>query len=307
MGALRSLAVAQALAMAAAFAPRSPMFMSSPSTEAALVSSKLSQGRVAGVRIGSPDPERLLSFYGKLGMQASGQAVSFGPADGFACVSVAKGGEAQGDGLRAVVLCFPEIQAVAEAAEGAGGQVLAKTEEKKIGPSMIPDEDVEFSMNVTVGLVTDPDGNAVRLVQQNRKDGLFGVSLRVHNLEKAVEFYEGVLGMKTIRKRSNLPDEASISAFLAYGDADEGEEGAFVVELKYEYSEPEVNAGDVLQGIIITTTDVDGAVAAAKAYVENNAETAVSVSSEGGKGVIKDLDGYVIEIVDAESYVKEDA
>ncbi|CAM6094596.1 unnamed protein product [Calypogeia fissa] len=71
---------------------------------------------------------------------------------------------------------------------------------------------------------------AESLVEFSKKDKrrLLHVVYRVGNLERTIQFYTEVLGMKLLRKR-DIPQEKYTNAFLGYGP----EDTHFLVELTY--------------------------------------------------------------------------
>ena len=70
--------------------------------------------------------------------------------------------------------------------------------------------------------------------------------LNVLNLEESIDFYTKGLGMKLLRKRSNVnnrPRDASLSAYLGYGQ----EKDDFCIELVYKYATEKLDIGNTLE------------------------------------------------------------
>ncbi len=117
--------------------------------------------------------------------------------------------------------------------------------------------------------------------------------LRVGNLEKSIEFYTKVLGMKLIRQK-DYPDGEFTLAFVGYGN----EYDNTVIELTYNYGAERYDMGNAYGHIAI---EVDDAYAACD-----------KVKAQGGKVVreagpmmhgtiviafVEDPDGYKIEFI----------
>ena len=66
--------------------------------------------------------------------------------------------------------------------------------------------------------------------------------IRVGDLERSVDFYTKLLGMKELRRR-DVPDGKYTLAFVGYGD----EDSSAVIELTYNYGVDELRAGHRLR------------------------------------------------------------
>lgn len=65
------------------------------------------------------------------------------------------------------------------------------------------------------------------------------VMLRVGDLQRSIDWYQNVMGMKLLRTRDN-PEYKYTLAFMSYGP----EESSTVIELTYNYGKTEYNKGD---------------------------------------------------------------
>lgn len=117
--------------------------------------------------------------------------------------------------------------------------------------------------------------------------------LRVGNLERSIDFYTNVLGMKVLR-RKDYPDGKFTLAFVGYGE----EKDTAVLELTYNWDTDRYDLGTGYGHIAI---EVDDAYAACE-----------QVKAKGGKVVreagpmkhgntviafVQDPDGYKIEFI----------
>lgn len=122
---------------------------------------------------------------------------------------------------------------------------------------------------------------------------LLHVMLRVVDLEKSIQFYTEVLGMKLLR-RKDFPDGKFTLAFLGYGD----EDSHTALELTHNWETKEYEIGTAYGHIAIDVPDVY------KACEE--------IRNRGGKVVreagpmkhgstvlafVEDPDGYKIELL----------
>jgi len=122
---------------------------------------------------------------------------------------------------------------------------------------------------------------------------LLHTMLRVGNLDRSIDFYTGVLGMKLLRQK-DYPDGKFTLAFVGYGD----ESGNTVIELTYNWDTDSYDTGDGFGHIAIEVDDV---------YTAVN-----ELRSRGGKVIreagpmnagttilafIEDPDGYQIELL----------
>lgn len=117
--------------------------------------------------------------------------------------------------------------------------------------------------------------------------------LRVADLDRSIDFYTDILGMKLIR-RKDFPDGNFTIAFLGYGD----EQDNAVLELTYNWGQSDYDMGTAYGHIAIEVDDVYEATAKAKAG-------GAIVLREAGPmnagttilSFLQDPDGYQIELL----------
>lgn len=122
---------------------------------------------------------------------------------------------------------------------------------------------------------------------------LLHTMLRVGNLDRSIDFYTGVLGMKLLRKK-DYPDGKFTLAFVGYGSESDNS----VIELTHNWDTESYDTGDGFGHIAIEVDDVYTAVD--------------ELRSRGGKVIreagpmnagttilafIEDPDGYQIELL----------
>ena len=118
--------------------------------------------------------------------------------------------------------------------------------------------------------------------------------LRVGDLDRAVKFYNDVLGMHLLR-RSDRPDQKYTLAFVGY----EGEEDAAVLELTYNYGVAKYELGSAFGHIAVEVDDAYKACDLIRAKGGRITREAGPV--KGGTTVIafaEDPDGYKIELIE---------
>ena len=117
--------------------------------------------------------------------------------------------------------------------------------------------------------------------------------IRVGDLQRAIDFYTRVMGMKLLRTSENTEYKYSL-AFVGYDD----ETSSSVIELTYNWGTEQYNHGDAFGHIAIGVDDV--------AQMCNDVKQAGGkVTREagpvkGGKTIIafiEDPDGYKIELI----------
>ncbi len=117
--------------------------------------------------------------------------------------------------------------------------------------------------------------------------------LRVGDLDKSVDFYTDVLGMKLLRK-NDYPDGKFTLAFLGYGDESENT----VLELTHNWETDSYDLGSGYGHVAIEVEDVYKAVEDIRA--RGGSVTREAGPMKGGKRVlafVKDPDGYAIELL----------
>jgi lactoylglutathione lyase len=118
--------------------------------------------------------------------------------------------------------------------------------------------------------------------------------LRVGDLQRSIDFYTKVLGMKLLRTRDN-PEYKYTLAFVGYGTNPEHAE----LELTYNYGTDKYEMGTAYGHIAVSVEDAYKACEAVKAAGGNVTREAGPV--KGGTTVIAfvtDPDGYKIELIE---------
>jgi lactoylglutathione lyase len=119
--------------------------------------------------------------------------------------------------------------------------------------------------------------------------------LRVGDLERSIDFYTNVLGMKLLRK-TDRPDQRYTLAFVGYGD----EREHAVLELTYNYGIDRYDLGEAYGHIAIAVPDAKAASDAVRA--KGGKVTREAGPVKGGTTVIafvQDPDGYKIELIES--------
>jgi lactoylglutathione lyase len=117
--------------------------------------------------------------------------------------------------------------------------------------------------------------------------------LRVGDLQRSIDFYTKLLGMKELRRR-DVPDGKYTLAFVGYGD----EDSTAVVELTYNYGVDRYEQGTAFGHLAIGVPDV-------AATCEKVRKGGGKVTREAGPvkfgtsviAFVEDPDGYKIELV----------
>ncbi len=117
--------------------------------------------------------------------------------------------------------------------------------------------------------------------------------LRVGNLQRSIDFYTSVMGMKLIRQSDNPSNQYSL-AFLGYATNPEQAE----LELTYNYGVDHYDLGTAYGHIAVQVPDAKAACERIRAAGGNVTRDAGPV--KGGTTVIafvQDPDGYKIELI----------
>lgn len=123
---------------------------------------------------------------------------------------------------------------------------------------------------------------------------LLHTMLRVGDLERSVEFYTGVLGMKVLRS-TDRPEQKYSLSFVGY----DTEDRAAVLELTYNYGVEKYDLGSAYGHIAIEVADAAQSCEAVRARGGKVTREAGPV--KGGTTVIafvEDPDGYKIEFIE---------
>lgn len=122
---------------------------------------------------------------------------------------------------------------------------------------------------------------------------LLHTMLRVVDLQKSLDFYQQVLGMKLLRQSENAEYKYTL-AFLGYGD----EVDTTVIELTYNWDTSEYEQGNAYGHIAIEADDIYETCETIKEL--GGIITREPGPVKGGTTVIafvKDPDGYMIELI----------
>lgn len=117
--------------------------------------------------------------------------------------------------------------------------------------------------------------------------------LRVGDLDRSIEFYTQVMGMKLLRKNENTEYKYTL-AFLGYGDESEDA----VIELTYNWGVADYEMGNAYGHIAIGVDDIYTTCDTIKAAGGNVTREPGPV--KGGSthiAFIKDPDGYMVELI----------
>ena len=117
--------------------------------------------------------------------------------------------------------------------------------------------------------------------------------LRVGDLQRSIDFYTRVLGMKLLRS-TDRPEQKYTLAFVGYGD----EREHAVLELTYNYGVDRYELGDAFGHIAIAVSDA--AAACDRIRAAGGQVTRDVGPVKGGSTIIAfvaDPDGYKIELI----------
>ena len=120
--------------------------------------------------------------------------------------------------------------------------------------------------------------------------------LRVGDMQRSVDFYTRILGMRVLRTR-DVPEYKYSLTFLAYGNGNA--DGGAELELTYNYGVASYDQGTAFGHLALGVEDVAGACARIKAAGGRVTREAGPV--KGGTTVIafvEDPDGYKIELIE---------
>ena len=123
---------------------------------------------------------------------------------------------------------------------------------------------------------------------------LLHTMLRVGDLQRSIDFYTRVLGMKLLRT-TDRPEQQYSLAFVGYGD----ESAHSVIELTYNYGVTQYELGTAFGHLAIEVPDAAATCAAVKAAGGTVTREAGPV--KGGTTIIafvQDPDGYKIEFIE---------
>jgi lactoylglutathione lyase len=125
--------------------------------------------------------------------------------------------------------------------------------------------------------------------------------LRVGDLQRSIDFYTNVMGMRVLRT-TDRPEQKYKLAFVGYGD----ESQQAVLELTYNYGVGKYDLGSGYGHVAIAVDDVAAACAAVRASTDRYGGNVTREAGpvKGGTTVIafvEDPDGYKIELIQSRS------
>jgi len=238
-------------------------------------------------------------------------------------IQLKQGTANRGDGYMGITIVHPDIAEVCARARANGGKVVMEPKEIEYPATQIPDQDAQQVNKELRAVIEDMDGYQITLVEGwNVNDPIQSITLRVFDMEKAEAYFQN-MGMKVLKKRANLPVEASMSSYMGYDDdyvyqmsfvhekLHNYEHHAFKVsdakiELRYMYDSSPVNHGDGSSNILVAVSDVDAAtnhISSKGGKVVQPTTTSETVGST--YSVVNDVDGYNICLTDMEDFNKE--
>ena len=118
--------------------------------------------------------------------------------------------------------------------------------------------------------------------------------LRVGDLQRSIDFYTRVMGMKLLRT-TDRPEQKYSLAFVGYGP----EDAHTAIELTYNYGVEKYELGNAFGHLAVEVPDAYQACAAIKA--KGGRVTREAGPVKGGSTVIafvEDPDGYKIELIE---------
>jgi lactoylglutathione lyase len=128
---------------------------------------------------------------------------------------------------------------------------------------------------------------------EDKRMRILHTMLRTGNLQRSIDFYTGVLGMRLLRQK-DYPDGEFTLAFLGYGD----ESDSTAIELTYNWGVDRYEMGNAYGHIAIEVDDVYRAADDIKARGGKILRDAGPMNA--GKTIIafvEDPDGYPIELI----------
>mmetsp|Transcript_4686 Transcript_4686/g.29542 ORF Transcript_4686/g.29542 Transcript_4686/m.29542 type:complete len:343 (-) Transcript_4686:423-1451(-) len=179
---------------------------------------------------------------------------------------------------------------------------LAKKIEQNGGKIVRPPGPVKGGTR-NIAFAQDPSGYKWELIEREKlgKEPFAQVMLRVGDLQKSIDYYQDVLGMKLLRTREN-PEYKYSLAFMGYGE----EEDNTVIELTYNWDQSEYEKGNAYGQIAISTKDVYKSAEQIKAAGGQVVREAGPVPGIGTKVLATvDPDGWKTVLVDNEDFLNE--
>ncbi len=124
--------------------------------------------------------------------------------------------------------------------------------------------------------------------------------LRVKDLDRSIDFYTGLLGMKLLR-RNDYPDGKFTLAFVGYGS----EQDSTVIELTHNWDKPEgYELGTAYGHIALGVHDIFGICKELEAAGANiPRKPGPMLHGTTNLAFVEDPDGYRIELIDLDTMV----
>lgn len=118
--------------------------------------------------------------------------------------------------------------------------------------------------------------------------------IRVADLDKSIEFYTKVLGMKELERHENQEYRYTL-VFVGY------EQGGMTIELTYNWDTNEYEMGNAFGHLALGVEDIYSACADIKALGGNvSREPGPVLGGTTHIAFVKDPDGYAIELIQLE-------
>lgn len=127
---------------------------------------------------------------------------------------------------------------------------------------------------------------------------LLHTMIRVGNLDRSIDFYTNVLGMKLLRQSENTEYKYTL-AFVGYSDESTG---AAVIELTYNWGTAEYDQGNAFGHLAIGADDIYAAcdrIRSAGGRISREPGPVLGGSTH--IAFVEDPDGYKIELIQSES------
>lgn len=123
---------------------------------------------------------------------------------------------------------------------------------------------------------------------------LLHTMLRVRDLQRALEFYTGALGMRLLRQK-DFPEGRFTLAFVGYEDEDKGA----VIELTHNWGDNSYELGTAFGHLAVAVPDVYAATAALAAKGVRVVRPAGPLKGDSRTAIafIEDPDGYRVELI----------
>ncbi len=126
---------------------------------------------------------------------------------------------------------------------------------------------------------------------------LLHTMIRVGDLQRSIDFYTAVLGMKLLRQKE-YPDGRFTLAFVGYGDESEHA----VIELTHNWDTKSYDLGNGFGHIAVAVADAYQACAAVKAKGGKVTREAGPMKHGGSViAFVEDPDGYKVELIEQRS------